>query len=105
MIFSYSGASLQNSLSPGTKRHTKDSVRPLHVKHSLAWETHSRVAGVQGAGAGSLLGCPSSISHIHLCAHLSRCLLQCPLSLPVLDHPCKIPLREGNSRLPEEELG
>lgn len=28
MIFSYSRASLQNSLSPGTKRHIKDSVQP-----------------------------------------------------------------------------
>lgn len=105
MIFSYSGASLQNSLSPGTKRHTKDGVRPLHVKHSLAWETHSRVAGVRGAGAGFLLGCPSFASHTCLCAHLSRCLLQCPLSIPVLEHPWETPVGEGNSRLPEEELG
>lgn len=68
MIFSYSGASLQNSLSPGTKRHTKDGVQPLHVKHSLAWETHSRVAGVLGGRSKFPVGMSFiRLSHPPLC--------------------------------------
>lgn len=99
MIFSYSAASLQNSLSPGTKRHTKDGVRPLHVKHSLAWETHGRQATSRARSRGRWLPGrpathPSRASLTPRSAHLPRRLPHDALSLPLQHHQEEMPTRK-----------
>ena len=95
MIFSYSGASLQNSLSPGTKRNTKDGCSPRHVKRCLILETQATSRG-GGSGRPRRDACPSFARlSLQTLGTPARCLPQHPFGLSLGDHSVEMPTGQG----------
>lgn len=99
MIFSYSRVSLQNSLSPGTKRHTKDGVQPatwLMLPH----------LGNKATGRDRSESHPSCLPALHLPLTIGSALtcpgiFPTPFGLPLLDHS----MENRPTLLGKEELG
>lgn len=94
MIFSYSRVSLQNSLSPGTKRHTKDGVQPATCQ-TLPHLGNKATAGDRRSPTPD--AClparylPLTTDSAYTCPAISPT----PLCLPLLELSVEMPAGEG----------